>query len=315
MKELDEKRLKRSMSLYDLEFKDSITFEDVSEGIPRAFSGHVDAAGLRSVPRICRSVVINDMTHFGYWILEKQDVRPAALDRAQRAWFLGISAERHLINASATHLAPGLEYMGELLLSLLATGRTPLIGPAEENARAILQSGRYAPTEGTTGYFTKPAKIGVFALEMLAAMRGETIDWESFHVPPDRFWLDCARIGLTEPDPAKAAEWATQLCEAHLQTLQTDKDNFSFDPSTGHEIDMEAHFLWPITVIAFLRLRAAQGLQTGEIDHPLMRTSFDILHGWSLPAGAWTPEPWFVDFLDKVEGAAPDISDSIKEIR
>lgn len=45
-----------------------------------------------------------------------------------------------------------------------------------------MKSGRYAPPTGTTGYFNVPSKLGVFVLEMLALVRGETINWQSLHI-------------------------------------------------------------------------------------------------------------------------------------
>ena len=149
----------------------------------------------------------------------------------------------------------------------------------------------------------------------MAATRNETIDWQSFHVPPARFWFDCARTGVTEPDPDKAAQWGHDLCEAHLRTVARDTENGTMTPSTGHEIIQQAHFLWPITVHAFLRLRARLGLQTSEIDHPLVRTSFSILRNWSVPAGAWPTEPWLTEILDKTVTVAPSLEAQVDLIR
>ncbi|WP_139212339.1 hypothetical protein [Jannaschia pohangensis] len=226
-----------------------------------------------------------------------------------------MSAEEVDFNANPDFLTPYLDTYGETLLQLVATGRDDLAEATEEIARRVLATGRYAKPADSGGYFGAPAKLGVFALEMLAARRGETIDWESFHVPPDRFWRDCARIGLTEPDPVKAAEWAAQLCDAHMQTLRTDRDGMSTTPFEGKEINQQAHFLWPITTHAFLRLRAGQGLETAPVDHPLMRTSFEVLRGWHVPVGAWQPEPWFAEILDKTVAIAPTLGPRLEIIR
>lgn len=281
----------------------------------RNLDGGGDFGPLASLERVCRSISEQYVAGFGYQILSDGRGDGGRLDAAQRILLLGQSAEWKEFLDNPDYITPSLPAYGEALLQLIATNRTALIAPTEQIALDVLKSGRYEAPEGTTGYFIKPSKLGVFALEMLAAMRGETIDWESFHVPPDRFWLDCARVGLTEPDPGKAAEWAKQLCDAHMQTLQTDKENFDYDPSTGHEIDFEAHFLWPITVHAFLRLRAQLGLQTGGFDHPLMNTSFSVLKGWDMPAGAWLAETWFTEILDKVVSVAPDLKANVDLIR
>ncbi|KYB45578.1 hypothetical protein AB664_06660 [Brucella anthropi] len=84
--------------------------------------------------------------------------------------------------------------------------------------------GAYVPPAGTTSYFTVPSKLGVFGLEMIATVRGETINSQSYHIPPDPLWLDCARIGLIVPVPIRAVDWARRLCDSHMLALQTDKE-------------------------------------------------------------------------------------------
>lgn len=213
-------------------------------------------------------------------------------------------------------MPPELSDYGEYLLELMATSRVELIEPTREIAMGVVTSGRYAPSSSTsTGYFGSPAKLGVFALEMLAVMRDEVIDWESFHIPPDRSWLDCARIGLPEPDPVKAAEWGLQLCDAHMATLQADKDNPDMSWFQGFKMVNEAHHLWPVSVYAFIRARAQMGLATAEIDHPLMRTSFAILQDWTVPAGSWQAQPWFTEIVDRIQQIEPALEPALELVR
>ncbi|SFJ15707.1 hypothetical protein [Jannaschia pohangensis] len=314
MAEYPEGLLRDDLSLYDQPVMGAASVTLAIEDIAYFMDGNGDMSPLSGV-LIAQSIYNAAMNHFGYWILASREPRAAALDLAQRIKFLMMSAEEVEFNANPDFLTPYLDTYGETLLQLVATGRDDLAGATEEIARRVLATGRYAKPADSGGYFGAPAKLGVFALEMLAARRGETIDWESFHVPPDRFWRDCARIGLTEPDPVKAAEWATQLCDAHMQTLRTDRDGMSTTPFEGKEINQQAHFLWPITTHAFLRLRAGQGLETAPVDHPLMRTSFEVLRGWHVPAGAWQPEPWFAEILDKTVAIAPTLGPRLEIIR
>ncbi|WP_252944873.1 hypothetical protein [Oceanicola sp. 502str15] len=312
--DLSETPVKESLSLYD---GDVLTYPSVQDGIEDMeyyLDGNGDyhpVAGLSSG----RALVTAPLSHFGYWVIERQEARAASLDLSQRIQFLLHVGEHFLFESNPRQLTPPLAGYGETLLQLIATGRDDLRAPTEEIALAVLQSGRYEPPEGSTGYFTRPSRIGVFALEALAAARGEAIDWESFHVPPDRFWLDAARIGLTETDPARAAEWARELCDAQLQTLQTDQENFSTDVSSGHEISQEAHFLWPIAAISFLRLRDSLGLETAPVEHPLMETSFRGLQSWVVPPGSWPGAPWYSEILDKTAAAAPELAPRLKVIR
>ncbi|PJI84222.1 hypothetical protein BC777_3904 [Yoonia maricola] len=316
MAEYNEGNLRESLSLWDgYPHDDASFFERRLRRIDRALSGGSDYGPLSAHSRFGKSLGLGFLCRFGYHIMASQTVENASLDASQRVVFLGQAAEFQEFSTLEQYVTPSLEYYGETLLQLMATSRADLLAATEEIALSVLRSGRYAPPEGTTGYFTQPSKIGVFALEMLAQARGETIDWESFHVPPDRFWLDVARIGLNEPDPAKAAEWAQELCEAHMRTLATDVENGTMGSSTGHEIRREAHFLWPITTVAFLRMRAGLGHRTDPVDHPLMRTSFQVLHDWQVPAGSWPGAPWWAEVLNKTQTIAPGLAPQIGLIR
>ncbi|KYB45577.1 hypothetical protein AB664_06655 [Brucella anthropi] len=70
---------------------------------------------------------------------------------------------------------------------------------------------------------------------------------------------------------------------------------------------MEAHFLWPIAVHAFLRLREQLRLETGEIDHQLMQRHFALLCDWNMPFGSWQVEPWYSDILARTLAEAPSL--------
>lgn len=314
MKNYSEKRLVELLSLYDGDIMDSFEVTDFIEDARASLSGSSDyglLSGIRNAGMLGEAAALN----FAFYVAANKDVKGDILDFSQRSRFLAFVVRKHEIDQNPEFSAPDLTNYGEYLLELMATSRTDLIEPMREIALEVVTSGRYAPPEGTTGYFGAPTKLGVFALEMLAIMRGEVIDWESFHVPPDRFWLDCARIGLPEPDPVKAAEWGLQLCDAHMATLQADKDNPDMSEFEGFEMVNEAHHLWPISVYAFLRSRTQMGLATAEIDHPLMRTSFAILKDWTVPAGSWQAAPWFVEIIDKIQQIEPTLEPALELVR
>ncbi|WP_373634892.1 hypothetical protein [Yoonia sp. SS1-5] len=314
MGEYGETQIVAGLALYRSDPFTSINFEDALEDTHYFMDGNGDMSPLEGALQM-KGLIVPFLGHFGYWVATAGQVKTAELDVAQRAAFFEKAVTHTLFQSNPSHVTPSLPQYGETLLQLIATGRADLLAATEQIALSVLKSGRYAPPEGTTGYFSQPSKVGVFALEMLAQQRDETVDWESFHVPPDRFWLDAARLGLNDPDPQKGAEWARELCAAHMRTLATDVENGSMDASTGHEIREEAHFLWPITTIAFLRMRASLGHQTGPVDHPLMRTSFQVLHDWQVPAGSWPGAPWWTDILDRTAAIAPALTPQIALVR
>lgn len=314
MSDYSEDKIKDWLSLYDDDIFSLPSVEDAFGDFDYYVSDESDVTPLGAVDAF-RPVENACLSHFGYWILQAKEVRAASLDIAQRVRFLRDNARVLSFESNPNHLTPSLANYGETLLQLLATSRLELVTPTEQLALRVLKSGRYKAPDGAGGYFSAPARVGVFALEMLAAARGEAIEWETFHVPPDRFWLDCARVGLTEPDPTKAAEWARELCDAHMRTLRSDLENGALNAAPGQEIEEAAHFLWPISTVAFLRMRARLGLSTAEVDHPLMRTSFAVLHDWAIPGDAWPGAPWYADVLAKIDDAAPELSPSLAPIR
>ncbi len=209
-------------------------------------------------------------------------------------------------------IAPSLFEVGENLLELLATGRTSLSQHYHDLLMSILKAGYWSSDKDKHGPYSMPQKLGVFALEMLAATRNETIDWDSYGIPADRFWLECARTGLTETHLLKVAEWMTSLCDAHVQSSNVAGDSGGTDVLEGHEIDDPTHFLWPITVHAFIKLRLQMDLDIPqEIDHPLMRTSFAPFAGRGFGQKTWKTEPWFVEVFD----IAAALETELNEIR
>lgn len=316
MKSYDERRLIRLLEIYEGDFYSTIGVEDLIADALDGLEGGSDYGPLSGISSVANAASTDSLLNFAYYVAAAKEVKGDVLDFSQRSRFLGFAVEKYEFDQEPQYLAPGLAQYGECLLELMATSRADLIEPLRQIAMGVVTSGRYAPSSPTsTGHFIVPAKLGVFALEMLAVMRGEVIDWESFYVPPDRFWLDCARIGLPEPDPVKAADWGLQLCDAHMATLQSDKDNPDKSWDQGFEMENEAHHLWPISVYAFLRARAQMGLETAEIDHPLMRTSFAILKDWTVPAGSWQAQPWFIDILDKIQAIEPTLEPALKLVR
>lgn len=310
-----EKQLIKRLALYRGDYHQSLGLEDMIEDAERIFADGSDYGPLAGLDKVADGLVIECMSNFGLGMMERHETDGILLDLSQRCRFFSFVVEKKFFDEDPNFVTPALSPYGEWMLQFIATGRTDLQQRLEAIVLSVVKSGRYASPAGTTGYFTAPSKLGVFALEMLAAGRGETINWESFHIPPDPFWLDCARIGLIEPDPVRAADWARRLCDAHMKTLQTDKDNFVFNASTGHEIELEAHFLWPIAVHAFLRLRGQLGLETGEIDHRLMQTPFALLRDWNMPAGSWQAEPWYSDILARTLAEAPSLQADLDLIR
>ena len=248
---------------------------------------------------------------FAYRVMARQEWDWEALDAAQRAHHLKLSVEAaEVLNDGLPR--PMLFHIGESILELLATGRQSLLDDYVPKAMEMLTGGYWMPAERRA--FSSDQKLIVFALEMLVAMKGETIDWDSYQIPTDRFWLECARTGLTDPDVDRCRQWMHDLCEAHVAASNVAGDSGGTDVLRGHEIDDPTHFLWPITVHAFIKLRRKLELPVPtpeEVDHPLMRTSFAPFADQDFDKKIWQAEPWFKEAFE----IAVSLDGSLESVR
>ncbi|EPJ3766720.1 hypothetical protein NPI25_004219, partial [Providencia stuartii] len=139
--------------------------------------------------------------------------------------------------------------------------------------------------------YTRPQKLGVLAIEMLASEKNQTIDWESAGIPIDPFYQRFCQEALYNENHDVVAQWLITLCDKHIEWSALFADNENEQSSTGYEIDMEILLAWPFEYQAVKNFRARHGLTTPIIDHPLLKTPMAIDHrpdmvGWkqNMPA-------------------------------
>ncbi|HGN1943410.1 TPA: hypothetical protein ACKRW2_001765 [Providencia stuartii] len=139
--------------------------------------------------------------------------------------------------------------------------------------------------------YTRPQKLGVLAIEMLASEKNQTIDWESAGIPIDPFYQRFCQEALYNENHDVVAEWLITLCDKHVEWSALFGINTDEQSSTGYEIDMEILLAWPFEYQAVKNFRARYGLTTPIIDHTLLRTPMAIEHrpdmvGWkqTMPA-------------------------------
>ncbi|MBS7785034.1 hypothetical protein KIV33_17705 [Providencia thailandensis] len=151
-----------------------------------------------------------------------------------------------------------------------------------------IQSGKMAKS---LLMYTRPQKLGVLAIEMLASEKNQTIDWESAGIPIDPFYQRFCQEALYNENHDVVAEWLITLCDKHVEWSALFGINTDEQSSTGYEIDMEILLAWPFEYQAVKNFRARHGLTTPIIDHTLLRTPMAIEHrpdmvGWkqTMPA-------------------------------
>ncbi|EPG2137835.1 hypothetical protein JRA69_003493, partial [Providencia stuartii] len=151
-----------------------------------------------------------------------------------------------------------------------------------------IQSGKMAKS---LPMYTRPQKLGVLAIEMLASEKNQTIDWESAGIPIDPFYQRFCQEALYNENHDVVAQWLITLCDKHIEWSALFSDNDNEQSSTGYEISMNILIPWPFEYQAVKNFRARHGLTTPIIDHPLLKTPMAIDHrpdmiGWkqNMPA-------------------------------
>ncbi|EOY8497055.1 TPA: hypothetical protein U2R11_002428 [Providencia stuartii] len=145
-----------------------------------------------------------------------------------------------------------------------------------------IQSGKMAKS---LPMYTRPQKLGVFAVEMLASEKNQTIDWESAGIPIDPFYQRFCQEALYNENHDVVAQWLIALCDRHVEWSALFDWDENEQSATGYEIDMEILLAWPFEYQAVKNFRAKHGLTTPIIDHPLLKTPMAIEHrpdmvGW-----------------------------------
>ncbi|HEJ9630029.1 TPA: hypothetical protein SMN35_003823 [Proteus mirabilis] len=145
-----------------------------------------------------------------------------------------------------------------------------------------IQSGKMA---NSLPMYTRPQKLGVLAIEMLASEKKETIDWESAGIPIDPFYQRFCQEALYCENDEILIPWLMELCDKHIQWSALFRNNENEQSATGYEVDMEILIAWPFEYQAVKNFRARHGLSTPIIDHPLLKTPMAIDHrpdmvGW-----------------------------------
>ncbi|HIC6292704.1 TPA: hypothetical protein ACW47T_004025, partial [Salmonella enterica subsp. enterica] len=151
-----------------------------------------------------------------------------------------------------------------------------------------------------------PQKTIVLAIEMLASEHKQTVDWQSHGIPVERFYYDFVKEALYSQDEAVLKEWLAELCDCHLKwsaRTETTENEYALN---GYEIEPQELFLWPFEYQAVKKFRAAHGLTTPEIDHPLLKTPLAIEH--QADFSKWDAPEWFYPLVDRLISANTELA-------
>ncbi|VUS79503.1 hypothetical protein [Klebsiella spallanzanii] len=150
-----------------------------------------------------------------------------------------------------------------------------------------------------------PQKMIVLAVEMLASEHKQTVDWQSHGIPVERFYYDFVKEALYSQDEAVLKEWLTALCDNHLKwsaRTEATEDEYALN---GYEIERQELLLWPFEYQAVKNFRAAHGLTTPEIEHPLLKTPLATEHRADF--SKWNAPDWFYPLVDKLISVNPQL--------
>ncbi|MEY0877781.1 hypothetical protein, partial [Providencia manganoxydans] len=146
-----------------------------------------------------------------------------------------------------------LSEQGEILLMDFACDDFRIGHLCYDKIIESIQSGKMADS---LPMYTRPQKLGVLAIEMLASEKNQTIDWESAGIPIDPFYQRFCQEALYNENHDVVAQWLITLCDKHVEWSALFGINSDEQRSTGYEIDMEILLAWPFEYQAVKNFRA-----------------------------------------------------------
>ncbi|OFS11052.1 hypothetical protein [Hafnia sp. HMSC23F03] len=197
----------------------------------------------------------------------------------------------------------GADKIGLSLLTLLACKQFDVVERLYEELINSITNGtaKKSITHGESS--PEVQKLFVLAVEMLASERKQTVDWAAAGIPVERFYLDFVREALYSRDDEVLNKWLTALCDQHLKWCS----RFPAVPAEAFGYDIPIWMgLWPFEYQAVRNFRAKHGLDTPEIEHPLINTVFARMPEPDF--SQWQKPDWFEDFCANLFEVNPDIS-------
>ena len=169
----NEKRAARGFAWTDRDFAQNSGYMSVlQEDIEHARDIQVENR-LIALETVFKSNAIPYRERFAYRVMARQEWDMSALDASQRLRFTAAAIEG-ITHFKTPTLEPSLIQWGEVLLEWIGTGRQSFVDYLAPMFLRVVTDGYYTRKVEERGDFSHPQKLGVFALEMLAATRNET---------------------------------------------------------------------------------------------------------------------------------------------
>lgn len=194
------------------------------------------------------------------------------------------------------------DYIGRSFLSLMACNQFTVPEKVYDEIVSSVIDGtiKSAMTYDDGSFDTQ--KLFVLLMEMLASEQKQTIDWAAAGIPVERFYDDFVKEALYSTDEKKVSEWLNALCDQHLKWCsrfpEVAKEEY------GYDIPVEMH-LWPFEYHAVKNLRLKHGLDTPEINHPLMKAAFSAIPVPDFKQ--WEKPQWFSEICEELFRLNPEI--------
>ncbi|MEQ5045277.1 hypothetical protein ABN117_19255, partial [Providencia manganoxydans] len=149
--------------------------------------------------------------------------------------------------------ALNLSEQGEILLMDFACDDFRIGHLCYDKIIESIQSGKMADS---LPMYTRPQKLGILAIEMLASEKKQTIDWESAGIPIDPFYQRFCQEALYNENHDVVSQWLIALCDRHVEWSALFDWDDNEQSATGYEIDMEILLAWPFEYQAVKNFRA-----------------------------------------------------------
>lgn len=157
-------------------------------------------------------------------------------------------------------------------------------------------------TNGHTNYMAESLRYSAMAMTIFNDLwHLPAPDLERFALPQDPVWMNYANH-WREEDVEKFSEILNEVCDLHIERIGLTQKEFD---SGNYEFTSPFEAVYPVEILAVLRLREQLGLQNPELTHPLLLTPYAQIT--SKPIDQPVEDPLLDDYLNALRKYNPEL--------
>ena len=157
-------------------------------------------------------------------------------------------------------------------------------------------------TNGHTNFMAESLRYSAMAMTIFNDLwHLPAPDLERFALPQDPVWMNYANH-WREEDVEKFSGILNEVCDLHIERIGMTQKEFD---SGNYEFTSPFEAVYPVEILAVLRLREQLGLQNPELTHPLLLTPYAQIT--SKPINQPVEDPLLDDYLNALRKYNPEL--------